>query len=488
VIPRCLEYSTACSLGLLRITRKQENVHRREVKDSCARQEWLDSRTVATAVDFVAEALILKDLESTEAKEAAKFILSKTPSSSLLVRQLANHFMERLPSDWIESSEILQIDASYEYIARLKKSVRMYAMNPIAWSDLSLYYATLGQNDKAKMAMNVALNLGKNNRFILRSASRCFMHMKEPDRAVAILNRSGLCAFNPWIASAEIAISDSTGLKSKCISKARDLIQDDNMTQFSRSELAVSIGTIEIKSGSVRRAKKLMRQALEDPSENALAQAHWMTTQLGTEIGNITDIGRLEDEVPGSYEAQAMRLYNEVDFRKSLKASELWGRFQQLSSRPIIHASHIAATFLEDDTKAISILSGSMPAQQGDFLYNNNYAYSLIRSGQVEAGIKQLENIKIKSLSDSEKYVLLATTGFVCFRTGEPDKGRELYRRSIESFIQIDETYNAALAAYFLAREEKRIGSEFAKLRINEAKNRLEKLKYPPYDVLAKKL
>ena len=45
----------------------------------------------------------------------------------------------------------------------------------------------------------------------------------------------------------------------------------------------------------------------------------------------------------------------------------------------------------------------------------------------------------------------------------------------------------AALAAYFLAREERRIRSEFAEVRINEAKKRLEKLKYPPFDVLAKK-
>ena len=112
----------------------------------------------------------------------------------------------------------------------------------------------------------------------------------------------------------------------------------------------------------------------------------------------------------------------------------------------------------------------------------------MIRSGQVETGIKQLENIVIKSLSDSEKYTLLATTGFVCFRTGEPDRGRELYRRSIDSFIHINEPYSAALATYFFAREEKHIGSEFAKLRINEAKNRLEELNYPPFDYLAKKL
>jgi hypothetical protein len=229
-------------------------------------------------------------------------------------------------------------------------------------------------------------------------------------------------------------------------------------------------------------------QALRDPTENALAQAQWMATQLGTKMGEITDIRRLEDRIPASYEAQALRSFYDTDFDKSLKAAELWGRFQQLSSRPIIHASFVASTFLDDEVKAINILTGSMPAQQSNFLFTNNYAFSLVSSGQVEDGVRKLEAINVSTLSRREKLILQATNGFVFFRTGEIEKGRRLYRMAINGFDRANAAADAAMAAYYLALEEKRIASEFAKSRVNEAKVRIEKLKLPPLNFLAKKL
>lgn len=484
-MPRCIDYSTASSLGLLRAIRNQgrgiENM------SSKTREEWLKSPTIFTAIELLGEAVIIKDFQSDEVIKAARYIINKIPESSKFIRELADSFLRETSSNEV-GLHPTTVEVHYRRIARLKETVRRYPYNPIAWCELSLCYATLNQIEKARSALTVALSTGANNRFILRSASRCFAHMGEPDRSVWILNRSGLCSSDPWIASAEIAICEGMGLKSACVTKGKHLLQDDNLTQFSRSELAVGLGTIEMKHGGMRRAKKLMRQALRDPTENALAQAQWMATQLGTRIGNASDIYRLEGEVPGSYEAQAIRSYYDLNFVQSARASELWGRFQQLSSRPIIHASHIAAAYLEDDGKAISILTGSMPAQQDHFLFNNNLAFSLIRSGEVEAGIRQLAKINVSSLLNREKLVLLATRGFVSFRTGNADQGRRLYSNAIDGLLQSNDAESAALAAYFLAREEKRIGSELAKLKIDEAKSRIKRLNKPLLDFLAKKL
>ena len=104
-IPRCLTYATACSLGLLRVNRKQEQVQKTEVKDSNAKKEWMENPSIATAVDLVAEALIVKDFQSSEAIKAAKYILSKGSLSSPLISQLANHFLEIPASIWIEPSQ-----------------------------------------------------------------------------------------------------------------------------------------------------------------------------------------------------------------------------------------------------------------------------------------------------------------------------------------------------------------------------------------------
>ena len=161
----------------------------------------------------------------------------------------------------------------------------------------------MGQNDKARMAMLVALSLSNGNRFILRAASRCFMHINEPDIALDILNRSGLCDFDPWITSAEIAISDGFGLKSRCLGKSKHIISDNTITQFSRSELAAGLATIELKAGALKKAKKLMRQAIIAPTENALAQVEWLSRQIKQ---SIPLFGTLERNIPASYEAKAL--------------------------------------------------------------------------------------------------------------------------------------------------------------------------------------
>lgn len=484
-IPRCLDYSTSCALRLLRITKKQEKAQEPEVLSSRTRQEWQNNPSLATAVDLVAEALIVKKFESDEAIEASHHILRKAPASSRLVRELANHFLEQPCLGKIEISPTTQIDLGRECVAPLRKSVRAYPINPIAWSDLAVSYATLGQVKKARLAMEVALSLGGSNRFILRSAARCFMHMGEPDRAVTILNRSGLCPFDPWIASAEIAISESTGLKSKCISKAKNLVQDENLTQFSRSELTVGVGTMEIKNGSRRRAKALMRQALLDPTENALAQAEWMAYQLGTDI---SDIPPLADKVPASYEAQARHLYYNKQFADSLKVSEMWGRFQPLSSLPIIFSSFIALVCLDDHAESIRIIESAMPANRNDPLITNNYACSLARCGEVAAAKQALRKVNLSVLSDRLKLTFCATQGLILFRTGDIEKGRKLYSMAIWGFEQINDPRSAAIATYFWAIEEKRISSPQATSLVKDAKSRVERFNVFELEGLAKRL
>ena len=483
-IPRCLSYETACLLRLLRVNRKQEEVHRTEVKDSDARREWVETPRTSTAVDLVAEALILKDFKSSEAIKAAKYILGKGSSSSLLIRELANHFLEKPVSIWTEPGEIPDRDAQRKDIARLKRSVRNYPVNPLAWSDLSLGYATIDQTDKAKMAMNVAMSLAKSNRFVLRSASRCFMHLGEPDRAVAILNKSGLCAVDPWIASAEIAISECTGLKSKCIGKAKDLIENDNLTPFSRGELAASLGTVEMKSGAVKRAKKVMRKAIIDPTENALAQVEWAASIFEIDFDDMIELRRT---VPASYEATAVHTYYSRQFAESLKASKKWGRFQFLSSRPIIHSTYISSTMLNDDYGAIDIFDNALPAQKESPLAINNYAFALARVGRTGEAADKIRQC-LNMASREEKLTLTATSGLICFREGNVAGGRRLYNIAVNGFELLQEYRSAAIAKYYWAVEEKRIKSEDAEARIREAKRVIEQYNVFGFEDLAKKL
>lgn len=485
VVPRCLDYLTACSLGLQRIIRKREKDLGKIDISSESIREWKESPDIDTAVDILAEAVIVKNFESGEALKAAKYILNYAPESSKLIRELANHFLEPKILDKIYSNPVEPIDVSYKNIGILKKSVRTYLLNPIAWSDLALCYATLGQNEKAQAAIRVAINLGKNNRFILRSAARCYMHMKDPEKAIAILRKSGLHLYDPWIASAEIAIAESSGIKSSIIAKAKQLVKDDNLTHFSRSELAAGISTLELKEGSEKRAKDFMRQALNEPTENTLAQAEWITTEMGIDIPKIAQLG---SKIPASYEMQARHQYQKKQFVESLKAAKKWGNFQQLSTRPIVVSTFIAAVCLDDNKEAIDIIEKLLPAQRNEPGIINNYAFSLIKIGKVEDAVKELKKIEKYELPDHQKLVNSATKGLVAFREGKFDEGRELYSKAVAGFERIKDPYSGAMAAYFWAVEEKRIESEFAGPRIKDAKRRISRYKVIGLEELAKKL
>ncbi|MBA7706104.1 hypothetical protein ES703_114950 [subsurface metagenome] len=469
VIPRWLDYSASCSIGLLRHIRKQEEPNQGTLDNPRVIEDWKTNPNLFSAVDLLAEALIIKNFVFDEAIKAAQLIIRDAPSSSILIRELAKHFLEPPVSIKLESSQIGQPNYIKRLIGQIKKSVRTHPLNPVAWSELSLYYATLGHTKKSKQSMQVALSLGGNNPFILRSASRCFMHIGEPNHAVTILRDSELCSFNPWVASAEIAISEVMGFRSKCVDKGRRMIRDDNFAPFSRSELAACLGTMEIKRGATRRAKALLQQALRNPSENALAQAVWMAIQLGTEIPH------LETKVPASYEAKACHLYRAKQYFASLSSTELWSRFQLFSSRPLVLASFLASVCINDDKRAICIIENAAPATWGDPLLINNYAFALARSGNLSLAVEVLRNIDMNDLTGREKFILSATQGLISFRSGEKEKARELYYNAVRGLDRIHESRSAAIATYFWATEEKLIGSSHATYKITEAKKRVKR-------------
>ena len=473
-IPRCLDYSSICSLGLLRAVREHEIKIRPEFQISNAVSKWQKNPNIYTAVDLLAEALILKDFKSEYARQAANYLLNQSKTTNPIIKELAVHFLEQPLINIALLLDISEPQNRYTKIANLKKSVRFYHRNPIAWCDMAINYATLGQIDKARSAMEVALNLAPNNRFILRSAARCFLHFKEYDRASHLLSHSPLYNVDPWITSAGIAIAESADIPTKSIKKAKALVEDDNLTQFSRSELSVSIGTKEMKNGAEKLAKTYMRQGIIDPTENALAQAEWMSSQLNADIGNFSKLG---NKVPASYEAIARHLFYKEDFKNSLNSARQWCSYEPLSSMPFIFATYITSVCFDDDLESLRILTGALPLHKTDPDFMNNYICSLAQTGDMEAAIKNFMNLDLRNLKDHQIFVLTATQGLLCFRTNNAEKGRELYLEAIRGFERIKDPRSAAIAAYYLAAEEKLILSPHKDARIEDAKSRFKRFK-----------
>ena len=92
-----------------------------------------------------------------------------------------------------------------------------YPRNPLLWSDLSRLYTSVNSKDKATRSMQVALSLARNDRFVLRGASRLFLHQGEKEKAHKLLESAETLKADPWILAAEIATASAYNKTSKYI-------------------------------------------------------------------------------------------------------------------------------------------------------------------------------------------------------------------------------------------------------------------------------
>jgi len=110
----------------------------------------------------------------------------------------------------------------------------------------------------------------------LRSAACYYTVTGDPERANALLNQSARTPIDPWLAAAEIATATAAFRDSKVAKRAWNSVVHGDFHPTHVSELASAVGTLELKHGNEKRSKKLFRTSLENPNENAVAQAQWV--------------------------------------------------------------------------------------------------------------------------------------------------------------------------------------------------------------------
>lgn len=466
VLPRWYPFGTACGMGDIEPATphvSQVPFPRQLLDDKI--HAWREKRTAYHAVDLVGMALIIGEATLTDAFDAANFILSSESSVPALTREIAEVYLSD-PTSNIEPNTKLEKKSvgSRLEIAHLKAKVRHYQYNAIVWADLAFYYTLLGQTHKAERCMTIALALGPDNRFILRSAARCFLHLGNSDKALFHLRQSEQSAYDPWLASAEIAIAEGVGERPRLIKAASHLVVDCNLSAWSRNELAATLGTLEWKHGSTKQSRRLFAQALAEPNENTIAQAEWLSEAQGREAV------RPEKPVFAPYEANARHDFREGEYALALRNAERWFEYQPFTSRPAILASYIASVCLRDDQEAVRIIERARVSSPDNFLLQNNYAFSLASLDRPVEAELALSSVRQSELDNRERLILQATTGLIEFRRGYADVGRVLYRDAIAAFKVHRQFREAAIAALFWAREEARIHSTFASHALHEAR------------------
>lgn len=447
---------------------------------SSLRDDWESMQSLSVAADFVCTAFFLRQFDI--AKEAAEFIVNQ-PTATDSLREVADAYRNGntyAPSQRSPTLALLNAPWISYQIHRTRAALAQFPRNPILWTDLSLLYTILGRPDKAMKSFVIAKQLAPTNRHVLRSGARFLLHIGMPDRAHQLILNAPTLRNDPWIAAAEVALAHARGKTSTSLRHFQRWILEDRFSPLHLSELASAIATIHTHQGEYKFARRLLRQSLISPSENAVAQAAWLGKRY-------PQVAVVERPPLLSFEAQAWQTTQMQQWRETLRWSHRWLSDQPFSARPAIHGSFIAARTLDDYATSASIARLGLTANPLDTTLLNNLAFSLAQLNKLSEANAAIDQINPKTLSPDNQFVVTATKGLIAFREQQLDLGRSLYRSAIRQAASMNDERQHIATAY-LAMEELRAGMPDAKTFALTYLQRLPALRDPTAALLIDRL
>ena len=454
------------------------------------RSDWEKHRTVGHALDFATTAIFVDKHQ--EAQDAIVFLKrnkSNIPpwTMGLLEELVPNNSTPPTPPP--PNTSTIREEAK-QRIRKLEPLVHAEPKDPTIQVDIAHAYATLGLNDKAAQCITVAQQLAPNNRFVLRSASRFWLHVNDKNQAHDILIQSERTPHDPWLMSAEIAVGIQVKAKSIFAKKAHAIISDQTFPEFHVSELAASVATIDWQHGLIKEAKKLFGKSMTEPTENSLAQVAWVANKDNS-IHLNEDLLSLNN----AYEAQARNFCLNGDWKSAAQQCKLWQFDQPFSIDPAIEGSYIAIVVLEDFQLAKQFALTGLDANHNEPVLLNNLAVALINLNDLTEAQKRLSQINPLEYPDDAQRTIAqitktATTGLIHYRKGETIKARQLYSDAI-SLAEKQPAFGhhlVSLAKAFQTLEEYRLQTPRHLQLWDEAIQLLEKYNNPTRDILRQKL
>lgn len=282
VLPNFRSLETTVHLGELN---SFQGLHKRSLNKDITDyiQSFQDNRTVVYAGDLLGAALVNNITTKEEVVSAAQFILNNRKHSTNIVINIASKILglEESNSPFNESTNINEfiqegnLPFIHKRINKLKKKLFYSELNPFVYSELSRLYSIIGEKAQSEKNIRIAFHLAPHNRYILRSFARLLAHLEKVDEAHDRLRKNAATKSDPWLLASEIAFASKRNKSSNLIKFGYDIINSKKFDKFNISELASSIGTVELINGSKKKSKILFQDALVMPNDNSLAQAEW---------------------------------------------------------------------------------------------------------------------------------------------------------------------------------------------------------------------
>ncbi|MDE0006617.1 MAG: hypothetical protein OXQ29_28340 [Rhodospirillaceae bacterium] len=408
------------------------------------RREWKQRRTLVFAQQLIGSAIVYKRQDHVDVKDAVDFV-RRSRDATVVAKYLAkrasgNLLISASDTDWCA------------LIRRSRAKTRTLPYSPLPWIDLALGYTISGKISQARRAILTAVRHAPNSRFVLRSATRFFVHTKELDFAHDILCRADSVTHDPMLLASEAAVAFAADRHPRFFRTAKTIVNSRNFSEHHLSELLAALGTIELYSGRHRLARKHFNRSLAHPNENVTAQARWASSQ-GLAIEMSPEILGIQS----GFEARAWMSRYSGDWRASVENCNQWLKFQSFDSAPAILGSYVFSVVLRDHMSAIEIIRRGLHANPTDPRLLNNLAFSAACSADFELARSSLRRIKASQSSELSVYKM-ATTGLLQYRRGYVEQGRQCYSQAAEMARHLGDRELLKRLVVFWAIEEMRSG------------------------------
>ena len=446
---------------------------------------WRRERSIETAAEALSVAVVVG--EPGAAHEPARYLVDAAmtaPAVKALAQSVLSPQRTRatdpLGDAFASSPTQPQVEAC---IRALKKVVHESPRNVLAWVDLARAYAVKGQHDRSEHAMETALKLSRTNRFVLRSAARLFVHLKQAERAHDLLRQSRRTTSDPWLLAAEIATASVAGRSSPFTKDARALLGHSAHPPRHTAELASAVATLELHAGQARQARRFFRQSLTDPTENAVAQAEWAAKR-----DSALEVPPEMIRQAQSHEAQALADYRAERWGGVLSECRGWIADEPFSTRPSAWGSYLAGVVNNDAQTAEEFARQGLLANPRHPLLLNNLVVALVEQGALKSAQVEFKKIPKSEGRGEVDAAILATEGLISFRVGDLTGGRRLYQAAAMMASGAGWRAIHALALLYLAREEQRIASSMANAALGWAEKACQGIEAPEIRAMLRRL
>lgn len=438
VVPRWRSFNKTLLLGELAFPRATES---RDLSRGLDRIEndWNANRTLVYAAEFAGAAITAG---TPQRAQATISVLQEAGGIHSILGEAV------LKGEQQTATAFSSLD-TYRYREALRRDPR----NAIAWLELARVQLTEGHEIAAQKSIAAALHVAPTSRYVLRAAAAGFVGVGDVERAIAVLTPVASKSDDPWLISAEIAVSALAERRSRLIGKGRSQLEESVWDDYALSELASEIATLEGETGSSRRARKLFRTSLVRPTENAVAQATAVSVDH-PELVPATLLTAGTDSVREAFEAQALRAEMRAEFLDASQHSVSWLDDQPFSLRAAVYASYVSASGTEDWGLAAKLARRGLTVHPRDVTLMNNLAFSLIESGEdLDDARRWIRRAEHLHGGRADNAAIAATKGLLEYRSGNIEAGRLLYERAAVIARNLPNPTLEAMALAMHARE-----------------------------------